>query len=331
MIDSGQMELGPTPVELLDESIGVIPYAIADLPRLDPEKRITLGKLARRYGAALAPLPAPQAATDPALGVGQAERSLATPKKITRGLYIDRSDPRYEDAISLVKLKRSAGIRIAEDMGLVLPFKVDHQHRNAHPGVVFPPDEFDTVGHSAAALVSFTRTRTQKANQAERNRAETRQTVDRSGGHIMKNYIEKMNALEAEYISDHDLMVMLHGQATGAAAYAHYKDKNLERAMKRADEMFHETVETAALNNIWPALAVNGVHRAITFSLHRRGTSRDVRHAWQRMTVMQGLYINSRRFKLIQSRTGCESYLERYKPALDLKAAQEAEAADRAA
>jgi hypothetical protein len=142
--------------------------------------------------------------------------------------------------------------------------------------------------------------------------------------------MDRMNKLETEYLSDRKILLMLHSQAGPAARYAHFKSKNLDRARKRADEMFHEMIEIAALNNVWGTTAINGIHRAITSSLYRRGTSADVRRAWQRMTRMQGLYINARRLKLIQSRALCESYYVRYKPAIDLKAAQEAAKAEAA-
>lgn len=309
------------PAELLDRTRGLIPYSLEDLPDLDPECRIALWGLTRAYGERFGPLPNAGSGEDALLSVSPEDRRLATPKSIKKGLYIDPADPRYKDALSLVKIKYSPGVRMAEEIGLRLPFRVNYTRRDIHSGVVFPPEEFDTVAHGPSALVAFTRTRTQRAQQSNPDRVDARQAVDRSGGHVMESYIARMDTLEKKYHEDRQLMIMLYRQASGAARYAHYKTKNLDRAMKLGQEMFHETIEIASFNN-WSKLAVNGIHRSVTSSLIRRGTSEDVRLAWRRLTTLQGLYINARHFKLIQARALCQSYLSRYQQALDQHAAE---------
>lgn len=321
----GQTELMPSPVTKLNESQGVLEYSIGDLEDIDPERRITLAHLTLAMGALLGPFPLTSSRykTDKALKVNSADFRRGEPHYIQQGLYISSDDPRYENANQLVKTRHQGGMQIAIDGDLKLPFRPESNH----PGVVFHADEYHLVARSPIDLVRATKAKTQKANQGTADREEVEQTVNRSAAHVTERYIKGLSALEADYIGDHKILTSIHRQTKGRdpdkkIPRNQFKAKNLDKARKRADEMFHETVETAAINNNWGQLAINGVHRAIASSLYRRGSSREIDLAWRSYVSIQGLYINARRFKLIQSRTACESQYNLYQPYLE-----EAEAA----
>lgn len=314
---TGQTELMPTPVTTLNESHGVLEFSVADLADIDPERRVTLARLAMSLGDLFGPRPGAASKIDRALKTNSAHYRLAEPYCIQQGLIIPRDDPRYANADQLVKTTYQAGTQVAIDGGLKLPFPPTSKH----PGVVFGADEYHLVARSAPDLVRAGKAQTQRANQGKLSSEEVRDKRNRSAAHIAANYIKKLTGLEAEYITDHRLLTRLHRQAKGPdtkrTPQNQYKAKNLDRDRRYADELFHETVETAAINNGWGQVAINGIHRAIASLLYRKGSSREIDQAWRRFIEMQGLYINARRFKLIQSRMACESQYSIYQPYLE--------------
>ena len=311
---SDQIELVPTPLTILDESRGVLDYSVADLADIDPDRRVTLARLAREMGALLGPLPGATATSDRTVAVRMEDLRRAEPVYVERGLYIPTDDPRYENGDQIIKTRFSRGVDTATNGGLKLPFRTSM----SQPGVVFGADEYHLVARSPADLVRATKAKTQRANQGILTPEEAHQTRNRSAAHIMAEYIVKMASLEDEYAADHKLLSSLHRQANPASTPQNqYKASNLDKVRKAADELFHQTVETAAINNGWDQTTVNRVHRAIASNLYRRGSSREVNHSWRRYIRMQGLYINARRFKLIQSRMACESQHSLYQPYLE--------------
>lgn len=309
----GQTELVPSPVAMLDESKGILEYSVSDLNDIDPDRRITLARLALDMGALLGPLPAAASTVDRPLQVAIEDLRRAEPTYVDRGLYIWKDDPRYENGELLIKTRFAMGVNVVGEEDMKLPFDIRRQ-----PGVVFHPDEYHTVARSAPDLVRATRAKTRRANQDLPDREEAAHKVNRSAAHIMAGYIVGLTLLEDEYVTEHKLLTSLYKQTrAGGTPQNQYKAVNLDRARHQVDELFHETIETAAVNNGWGQKLTSSAHRAVASNLYRRGSSREIDLAWQRYIRMQGLYINARWFKLIQSRMACESQHSLYQPYLE--------------
>ena len=289
-------------VEELDEARGVIRANLQDLPQVDAEQRITLGRLANFYGQRLGPADGIIYSQDTLLEVQEKDFVQAKPSAINRGLYIPRSDRRFSDPKT-------------EQLVRVTP-KDDRQQ----DGVVFPVQEFHLVARNAKDLVKHVMAKTRKANGGNPDRIEVDGTVGRSAGHAMESKIQGLNVLENQLIENRSRLLIPLYRETYSSWQSHFKAKNLDKKRLQFDEQLHDTIETANINLNLGSTAVKAVHRAATANMHRRGSSSELNHHWQKYIKMVGEYVSARRAKVVISRTQCQEELKHYEPFLAVKA-----------
>jgi hypothetical protein len=302
-ISPEQEALFLSPASTLDQSRGVIDIPLAELEGVDPERRITLARMAGMLGRAIADTP-PSPHADYPLDVYRKNFLDASPDSIEHGLYIPPSDSRFARAELLVTVSREpCNLDLP---GVVLP----------SVGVVFPKEEFAVVARNARDLVKHVKAQTLKANGDHPDRDEAEAKAHRSAAHAMEGKLQGLNTLDNELIGERKLLGKIFREAKSSWS-AHYKAKNLDRDRKLADELIHNAAETASINLNLGTVALNAMHRAIVSSLYRRGSSRELNLMWQTYTSLTGRYANARRGKVSQSRNACEKQLAIYAPSLE--------------
>jgi hypothetical protein len=306
MEKAAQTELVPSPTSLLDESRGVISASQELIEEIGPDTRITLGRLALKLGEEIAPHAPREEHRDKALRIYRKDLYAAEPQTIETGLYIPPSDPRYRTAELLITVGD-------EPCELELPGVVDKRM-----GVVFPREEFHVVARNARDFTKHVKAKTLRANKENGDRDEVEAKTYRSAAHAMDQKIQSLGGLENKLIEDRHLLGKIF-RDTRSTWRAHYKAKNLEKDRKAADELIHDTAETASINLNLGTTSINALHRAITSNLHRRGSAREITHMWQSYSRMVGRYVNARRGKVIQSRNACLKQLNVYAPYLELE------------
>ncbi|MCA9334328.1 hypothetical protein KC963_04730 [Candidatus Saccharibacteria bacterium] len=325
MTHAAQAELLPSVETVGPPRYGDIPtYTIDDLSELDLERRTTLPTVSRQIGQVLSRHLIESSTTDNALTISKEDRERVQEESLQSGLYIYEDDPRYVDASELVTVRSRRGVAIARGMRLTLPFEADFA---SQPAVVFPSDEYSKVARSPYDLVKATMANTrnakQKANlelpEAERlSGEEIEKEVKASARAVLRTYIESTEDLESEYLADGSTLSRINRQTQGIAPgetktpQNQYKGINLVKEIRRAEEMFRETIEVAAINNNWGNKQVAGAHNALTKGLYRGISPRENVLVWRSMTSVQEDYINSRRFKLLQARARCEDHLRKH-------------------
>lgn len=300
--DSQESIFSPAVFEL-DEARGVADFSLERVRGVDPEKRITLLRLARSLGHTIEPRAEAEAHSDPALDIYRKNFKDADTEALESGLYIPRNDPRYSKAELLVTVS-------TEPCHLDLPGIVPHD-----VGVVFPREEFSIVARSAKDLSRHVRAKTRRANGSEEDRDEVEARVNRSAAHAMEGKLKGINELDNYLIDERKLLFTVLREARSLWA-AHYKAKNLDKKRKQADELIHNAAETASINLNLGTVTIRAMHRAIASNLYRRGSSRELRNMWQKYLTMTGRYTNARRGKVSQSKSACEKEFAIYAPSL---------------
>ncbi|HEX7633196.1 MAG TPA: hypothetical protein VF401_02615 [Candidatus Saccharimonadales bacterium] len=320
-------------IEELNDSNGVYRRTYKEAG-LSPDARLSLGELARGLGSLV--LPGHEVMQLKTFGVEQCDIERATSRThIDHQLYIWPDDPRYQDTVGqqLVKVQSRAGVEhfIAEQ--LMLPFAIRYNDRRQQfdqPAVVFPDNEYRKIVRNPGGLVAVTKVNTRIANKKRdpehprftRDRDEISRRADSAAAQTPENYIETMKKLDERYIAQHGLIRSLRRQTyvfdskTGMPV-GRYKVKNLDKKRREAEELFAETAETAALNANLTDREVSAVHRARTKELFgMKGSARETDEAWKRQLVTQELFINARRFKLVQSIFACAAQHAVYRKAV---------------
>ncbi len=278
----------PSLVEVID---------VNGLYGLEPDSRITLGRLARLAGEGAEIQPEPTVS----------EYESAEPETINRGLYIPYNDSRYTAAQQLVRLGVDPTAR---------PFV------QQNVGVVFPASEFHVVARNARDLANHTAAVTRRANESVEDRDEVHAKVGRSIAHALTSKIDSLDDLDNRLKTERATLRSLHKDA-GSAWQAHYKVKNLEPKRKFADERIHEATEVAAINLNHGTITVKGIHRVIKKRLYGSNQSQaEIGHNWQRYIRMVGVYTGARIHKISLSKDMCESELYRYQHFLQARATQ---------
>lgn len=289
-------------VKELDESQGVIQADLQDLPQVDPDQRITIGRLVGMYGKRIGPNDGIEQNEDRLLEVVEQDFANARPAVITRGLYIPGYDRRFMDSRT-------------EQLVRVAPKKEKQQE-----GVVFPAEEFPSIARNARDLSYHMMARTRGANAANKDRIDVDGRVGRSAGHIMEDKIKKMNVLENSLLKNRsDLLIPLYRE-TYSDWQSHFKAENLDKKRKEFDEQLHYTIETASINQDIGSTAIKAAHRAAFSNMYRRGSSKEINNSWQGYVRMVGEYVSKRVAKIEISRANCHEQLAEYQPFLDAKA-----------
>lgn len=291
-------------VNNLDSVKGVIIANIDDLPTINPQQRITLGRLASMLGQNLGPTEGVSDEYDPLLEVTDNDFANCAPSTLERGLYIPRFDPRYTQK-STEQLVRPG----------------QYSDRSEY-GVVFPSTEFTTVARSARDLAVHTMAKTRKANRASIDIVDKDNTTGRSVAHMLGRYIRGLNSLEDELIEKRESLLIPLYRETYSPWQAHFKARNLDKKRKQFDEHLHDTIETATLNLDIGSTAIKAVHRAAASNLYRRGSSREINAQWKRYIEFVGKYVAERRKKIAQSKERCQEQYEHFEPFLATKPAQ---------
>ncbi len=297
------MPLFPVASELND-SRGVIGADIVALPTVDPEKKITLGRLTGYYGDLLGSRHAVTQDHDSLLELETTDFELAEPKKIESGLYIYPDDPRYNHPSTeqLVRL-RAKGDWFS-------------------PGVVFPSQHYATVARSPANLAEHVMNKTRKAKDDKADRVVIDASVGRSAGHALKSKMSAMNSYENELLSIRSsVLIPLYRETLRNLSNrpwdARFKAKNLDKKRKIFDEMLHDTVETSTINQDISITAINGLHRAITSQLYRYGSNQNRSQRWKDYILLYGTYTKSQCEKIQLSKQRTADELKFYEQFLD--------------
>lgn len=292
---------------LADQSRGVIDVSVDAMPSVNPDRRITLVRLAGEQGLFIAP-EAVETGEDVELQVGRDDFASARPDILRSGLYIDMLDPRYRDK-STQQLLWAWGkppINPAAVQGLNLQ----------RTGVVVPADEFKIVAHSPERIGKFAEAQTRHANRDNIDRGVVDERVGRSGGHSMESKIERIGSLEEDIKAEIDLLRIPYREAASTWR-AHFGPKKLAAIKKEADERIHEMVETATLNLNPGSFEIRALHRAVAARLHR-GSPQEIAQSWRIYTSLAGQYATARLVKAAHSRVRCQELLEdQYRPYLE--------------
>lgn len=280
------------------------------LESIDWERRMTLRNLVWLHAA------------DQQLPDGFAtEQALADahPLTIESGLYISVDDPRHDGAEGLVKVNTKFATANAKEA-------IDEIRAGKRPkvpptgvSIVFPPDEFESVGHYPRALAKHMRSRTRKANFANPNRDEADETVGRSGGHILENYIGKMEVVENRIVDERKMLRSLFRDLASPVWQAHYKARNLEKRRETTDEKIHETSEIATINLNLGTDSIKALHNAIKYNLYGHNTHDEQVAWWKSYIALVMRYGAARIDRLTSATDACRDELKQFQPFLDRK------------
>lgn len=307
-----QEALFNTFVERLNDTNGVVttPYETGH-----PDRRITLARMAGELGQFIAP-PRPDSDSDvddKPLEVHADDFKRGSIDSIDRGLYMPEGDPRADAAEQLIVISNE--LCLLEASGVV----------PASTGVVFPAEEFHIVARDPRDFARHIQAQTRRKSHEGEKREDKKARVKRSAGHGLEYKLNALGILDEKLIEERKPLTRIYRDCKPSRErqmYARYKSKNLDRDRRAADEMIHNTAETASINFNLGETAVNAMHRAITSNLYRRGSAKEIDAMWLVYTRLAGRYINARRGKIDQSRNGCERRLELYAPALEAARAE---------
>ncbi len=318
-LDQAPLPLFYPAVSELNASNGVMHGTPESLPNVDPEKRITLGRLTGLYGLQYGPNHSVNLSQDPLIEVVREDFWRASPCGLTHGLYIGREDDRYTDP------KTEQLIRI-------------HRDRDYHSyGVVFPSDQFHTVARSPLDLIKHAMATTRNANKDNGDTEDVEARVGRTAGHALESKIAAMNKIDAELEAARTaVFVPLQAEAMSNRAHpwiARYRSKDIDALLKSVDKQYHEVIDTAAINFNVGSTALKGAHDTAASALkaaHRAGASalyrtpdnltRNIRMV--DVINMLRRYTQERRIKIAISKEECERILASdYQEFLDQKVA----------
>lgn len=304
-----------------DLARGVMTAPLEAFGDIDPEKRITLVRLATEHGLVYGQADIESTETDTELQVSKSDYQNARPDFIRQGLYIDMTDPRYRDKQTEQLLWAWGPVPI--DSQAVRDLKLERR------GVVVPPDEFKIIAHSPGRIVKFSEATTRNANKNELDRKEVDEKVGRSAAHSMESKLASMSTLEANI---HDEIALLRKPYHEASSTwrAHFKAKNLDKVRRETDERIHEMVEVATLNLNPGTFELRALHRAIAKRLYRNPTPAETASQWRIYTSLAGQYATARLVKVIQSQVKAKKQLDLYQPYLDRAAESQNELQDAA-
>ncbi|MDB5164526.1 MAG: hypothetical protein JWL89_152 [Candidatus Saccharibacteria bacterium] len=328
--DQNQLELKPVFVAQLDATRGVLDwYSPEDADITNSGERLRLSEFALKLGSLA--LPDSESSQRQFLDVGQTDVERATDTAwIERSLYIWWNDPRYNNGEQIVKTEFRAGVEYARAQGICVPFDLKYNEKRREydqPGVVFPMDEYNLIARNPGGLINHIKNHTRRAHADTPvdhpdyiDRNEVNRRVKSSGAKVARSYVEKVKGLDDKYVTDRELLLRLRRQTKqwdlkSGMPVDLYKVKDLDKARKRAEEMFSQTAETVAINAGLTDKEVSAMHRARAKELFgKKGSTKDTDAAWQRQLLIQGRYINARRFKLLQSIFACQAYHDIYRP-----------------
>lgn len=181
---------------------------------------------------------------------------LAEPQKVSSGLYIERTDPRYKTA------------------------------ENLHRGVVFPGAEFADISRSPNDLARRAKNRLRNTYKVEEvivgeqigqtvvdkegnalDRDEIEARAHRAAGHDIEGYVAKMEARVAAVQARQVVLVAL-AKELSAPARAHYRAENLDKLRITGERAIRQAIEVASLNMDWGSLTVDGIHQAAMYKIY---------------------------------------------------------------
>ncbi|MGI9027693.1 MAG: hypothetical protein ACR2FM_02520 [Candidatus Saccharimonadales bacterium] len=287
----------------LDAVHGRVTNELESLQLPSAQSRITLMKLASRYGEQFGPNDSVTTTQDTLLQVGPENFFNSQPETLRSGLYIHPRDPRFRDPSTeqLVKV-RSAGTA----RGI---------------GVVFPAHEFHIVARSASDLAKHVMAKTRRSNENNPDAMCVEARVGRSAGHALVGKVLGLNELENDFITVRNtVLIPLYREAkrNGDKHWsAHYGPKNLDKKRQVFDELTHEIIDTATINLDLGSTAIKAAHRAETSRLYRARSTRQRSANWLSSISFVGKYLNARHHKVIASRDQCQKELKFYHEFLD--------------
>jgi hypothetical protein len=285
--------------EVFNGNTGIITATLEDMPWVDPERRITLGRLATQYGNLLGPTDGLRANEDSILQVAIEDFKNASIDSIKSGLFIYPNDLRFRS-------------RTTEQL-----VKVDNWYGRFSdiPGVVFHAHEYPKIAKNPEALVKHKMAQTRSANADNTDKIQVEGKVGRTPGHVLTSMIQSMNNVDSDLISvRNDILVPLTSE-TNSTWQAHYKAANLDKKFKLFIEEAHNTLETASINLNIGTIAVKAAHRALTSRLTRYpGTRAEQNQAIRSNIFLLREYIKAKRHKIRFARERCEEALIPYEP-----------------
>lgn len=297
-------------ISLFDENRADMEY-VSEVPSgIDSNKRTTLATASRQIGVLLGKQIQSEAEMQDAEPYVATNDDMQRIGKISleRGLYLYWDDPRRKGARELVEVKSEEGFHEVLQSGLKLPF--EEVHFKYQPSVVFPASEFTKVSLNPERLVRSAQAKAQNKNEGNVNRDENRKNADKSARGILRTYIESIDALEAKYSRDFETYGRLFRLTEPSKTPRNqYRSINLVRHMAHADGLFRQMIEVAGINNKWTHQQVVGANHALNEVLYFDGTGLGNDLGWRTMLKQGGMYINARRFKLMQARANCENHL----------------------
>lgn len=305
-----------------DLSRAVIVAPVEKIEGINPQKRITLARLAAEQGMVLGSDGIATPDSDSELQVSKEDYQTASPDFIRQGLYIDITDPRYRD-------KATQQLLWAWGTPPVSP-KAIQTLRLERTGVVVPPDEFKIVAHSPPRIAKFAEATTRNANKNELDRKEVDEKVGRSAAHAMESKIERMTGLEVDLRGEIALLRIPFREAA-STWIAHFKASKMDAIRREADERIHEMVEVATINLNPGSFELRALHRAIAKKLYRSLSREEIALQWRVYTYLAGQYATARLVKVLQSKAKSEKLLEFYRPYLERAAQAEVDASELAA
>jgi hypothetical protein len=297
-----------SPVEALDSTNGVMFRRIEDLPHIDPEKRITLPRLCKELGNTLGWVIDTSADSDPVIGVSPEDLAHADVAALNRGLYINP----YGYPVSAFKqLVKKPGGAIEIEGEIVLP---------SGYGVVFPADEYTKFPRNPGAIAQSVQAANRETNRFTHDRDEVKRRALSSAGQTMSGYIQELDLQESALIQERQLLRAVYREVRNdktAVWLSHYKGNNLDKMRQDADELIHETVETAMLNLNLDSKEESAVHRAVSKKLYRAGSSREIARNVADFTYITGRWAKTRMAMVGLARQECNTILESCLPAVE--------------
>lgn len=289
------------PTEVFNPDTGLITATLEDMPWLNPDSRITLGRLAAQYGSLCGPTECVRGDYDSLLQAAADDFKHASIASIESGLYIYPEDPRFH--------KKSTEQMIKADNWF---------GRFPIPGVVFHSSEFQKVDGSPVKLATRTMARTRDLNSGNCNRPDVEGRVGRSGGHVIKDKMKNIDKVDSGLIALRNTILVPLSSETNSTWRAHYKTKNLDKKFKIFVDEAHNTLETASINLNVGTVAIKGAHRALTSRLTRNSNSRaELNRTLKEYLYLSRKYVQAKRLKIRFARNQCEEALEAYKPFLE--------------
>lgn len=283
----------------LDALHGRVTNSLESLHLPPSQTRITLMKLASRYGEQFGPADSVTATHDVLLEVGPEDFRNSHPGLLNGGLYIHPRDRRFRDPAT-------------EQLVKVRPPDAPSEY-----GVVFPAREFHIVARSAQDLAKHVMAKTRRANEACLDSVAVEARVGRSAAHALEGKVLGLNGLESELIIVRNtILIPLYREAKRNQAShwrAHYGPRNLDKKRRVFDDLSHEAIDTASINLNLGSTALKAAHRAETSRRYRARTARERSANWMMSIAFVGKYLNSRHRKVVTSRDQCQKELVFYR------------------